>query len=57
MPQRIVPYLQLPNADDFTGHSIRRSSASFLANLGASMERTMNADERSICITKAKQLR
>lgn len=35
MPKLIAEYLQLPNADQYTGHSFRRSSASLLADTGA----------------------
>ncbi|KAJ8679933.1 hypothetical protein QAD02_015720 [Eretmocerus hayati] len=35
MPRRIAEYLKLPNYMDFTGHSLRRTSATFLADAGA----------------------
>ncbi|KAJ8664477.1 hypothetical protein QAD02_006139 [Eretmocerus hayati] len=35
MPRRIAEYLKLPNYMDFTGHSFRRTSATFLADAGA----------------------
>ncbi|XP_043465345.1 uncharacterized protein LOC122500470 [Leptopilina heterotoma] len=37
MPQIIAQYLKLPNPKTFTGHCFRRTSATLLANSGASM--------------------
>lgn len=35
IPRNIAKYLKLPNADEFTGHSFRRTSATILADSGA----------------------
>ncbi|XP_031348032.1 uncharacterized protein LOC116174282 [Photinus pyralis] len=35
IPRKIAKYLNLPNADQFTGHSFRRTSATILADSGA----------------------
>lgn len=37
MPSDIAKYLQLPNADHYTGHSFRRTSATLLADSGADL--------------------
>jgi integrase len=37
IPKKIAIYLGLPNASEYTGHCLRRSSASLLAEAGASM--------------------
>lgn len=34
IPKKIAAYLKLPNPELYTGHSFRRSSATFLANAG-----------------------
>ncbi|KAJ3655878.1 hypothetical protein Zmor_014987 [Zophobas morio] len=33
-PYKIAQYLQLPNVDEFTGHTLRRTSATILADMG-----------------------
>lgn len=35
MPKQVAKYLNLPNSECYTGHSIRRTSATILADLGA----------------------
>jgi hypothetical protein len=37
VPSKIAAYLQLPNASQFTGHSLRRTSSTILANAGISL--------------------
>lgn len=37
MPYKIAQYLGLPNPTSYTGHAFRRTSATLLANCGASM--------------------
>lgn len=37
MPTTIAKYLGIPNAEEYTGHSFRRSSATLLANSGADL--------------------
>ncbi|EFA07727.1 hypothetical protein TcasGA2_TC002205 [Tribolium castaneum] len=39
VPATVAKYLGLENASSYTGHCFRRSSASLLANAGATMER------------------
>lgn len=34
IPQEIAVYLKLPNAKEYTGHCLRRSSATLLVNAG-----------------------
>lgn len=34
IPQKIAEYLNLPNAEHYTGHSFRRTSATLLVNAG-----------------------
>lgn len=38
MPQKIAEYLKLPDAVSYTGHSFRRTSATFLADSGADIQ-------------------
>lgn len=42
MPRRIAHYLELQNAEKYTGHSFRRSSASMYANAGAGSDAVKN---------------
>lgn len=37
MPQIVAKFLNLPNADEYTGHRFRRSSATILVNAGADL--------------------
>lgn len=37
MPEQIARYLQLPNPNEYTGHSFRRTSATLLADAGANI--------------------
>ena len=34
LPRKIARFLEVPNADSFTGHSMRRTAATWLANEG-----------------------
>jgi hypothetical protein len=43
MPSRIATFLKLPNADDFKGHSIRRSFGTNMAESGANLQQLMQA--------------
>ena len=38
MPQEIAKFLALPNPNDYTGHSFRRTSATLLVDAGGNME-------------------
>lgn len=38
MPQNIAEYLKLPDASSYTGHCLRRTSATFLADSGADIQ-------------------
>ncbi|KAG4066916.1 hypothetical protein HA402_009018 [Bradysia odoriphaga] len=38
MPRRVAAYLSLPEPDRYTGHCLRRSSATIFINAGATME-------------------
>ena len=38
MPQDIAKFLALPNPNEYTGHSFRRTSATFLVDAGGNME-------------------
>lgn len=38
MPQKIAIFLNLPNANNYTGHCLRRTSATFLADSGADVQ-------------------
>lgn len=42
MPRRIAEFLELPDVEQYTGHSFRRSSASMFANTGAGIEAVKN---------------
>lgn len=42
MPFRIAEFSGLPDAERYTGHSFRRSSASLFANTGAGIDAVMN---------------
>jgi hypothetical protein len=48
MPKKIAEYLQLPEPSNFTGHTFRRSGATFLADAGCQMMTLKRAGKQSL---------